>query len=324
MGTCTWLHISDIHFRTAQTFDTNIVLQALLRDVGERMQEDNLHPDFIVVTGDVADTGHADEYKLARQFFDALLARVSLSRERLFIIPGNHDVDRRLISQGAHIIGNSLADRSSTHAILTTPDNCRIMFDRFAGYAAFINDYLSGFLRFDDEQYFYVRTLEVAGRRLAVLGLNSAWVCASNEDQGRRILLGECQVRAALEQAHEAEIKMALLHHPFDWLREFDRQDSEALLLDRCHFVLHGHLHRMGLTQLLSPDSGVMVIAGGACYDTREHPNLYNFVQLDFAAGTGTMYLRRYSNASGGFWAKDTLTYRNVPDGVYTFALSHL
>ena len=93
------------------------------------------------------------------------------------------------------------------------------------------------------------------------------------------------------------------------------------MLLDNCDFVLYGHLHHRAMTQLVSPDSGAMVIAAGASYETRQYTNLYNFVRLDFTAGAGTVYLRYYSDKRGGFWAKDTLTYRNVPDGVYTFTL---
>jgi len=48
--------------------------------------------------------------------------------------------------------------------------------------------------------------------------------------------------------------------------RPSDQNDSATLLLDNCDFILHGHLHRSGMTQLVSPDSGAMVIAGGACF----------------------------------------------------------
>ena len=75
------------------------------------------------------------------------------------------------------------------------------------------------------------------------------------------------------------------------------------------------------MMQLMSPDSGAMVIAGGACYETRRYPNMYNFCRLDLAAGKGSVYLRRYSDDRGGFWTRDVMTYRNVDDGVYTFEL---
>lgn len=317
----TWLHLSDLHFRESRAYDENIVLKALLRDVDERVQSDGLQPDFVVITGDTAFSGQWSEYKLADEFFNKLLGAVNLPRERLFIVPGNHDVDRKQIGVGAKAIGADLTDRDKVNELLTSPADRRLVMARFKGYKKFVNDYCPSYLTFSDERYFYAHPLNVAGQQIALLGLNSAWLCASDEDKANGLLLGERQVRAALGEAEEANLKIALLHHPFDWLREFDQNDSAALLLDGCDFILHGHLHRTAMTQLVSPDSGAMAIAGGACYETRQYPNSYNFVRLNLPAGTGTVYLRRYSDQRGGFWAKDTLSYRNVPDGKYTFGL---
>jgi hypothetical protein len=73
MSTLTWLHLSDLHFRREQAYDEDIVLQALLRDVAERIVCDGLQPDFAVISGDLA-------------------------KDRLFPVSGNHDVDRGAIS----------------------------------------------------------------------------------------------------------------------------------------------------------------------------------------------------------------------------------
>jgi predicted phosphodiesterase len=319
MSTVTWLHISDLHFRASQTYDANVVLRALLLDVAERMAEDRLCPDFIVVTGDIAFSGQAAEYALAGVFFDELLKTTGLTKERLFLVPGNHDVDRGLITAGAKAIGHSLQDRGSANAVLGDPADRRLLLARFEHYATFVNSYLGEHLPFDDENYAYVRTLELGGRRIAILGLNSAWLCTSDEDKAKGLLVGERQARTALEQAAGADLKIALLHHPFDQLREFDRNDVEAMLCAECDFVLHGHMHRSSLSSLKDPDAEAMVLSAGSCYDTREYPNLYSYVRLDLATGTGTVYLRRYSDERGGFWAKDVLTYRNVSDGTYGF-----
>ena len=315
----TWLHISDLHFRASQTYNANVVLKALLRDIAERIQADGLRPDFIAVTGDVAFSGQPAEYTLAQSFFDDLLAATQLKREHLFIVPGNHDANRNLVTAGAKAIGAALTDRDSVNTLLATPDDRRLVMARFKGYVRFVNAYLGQ--GFDDEHYFYVRALEADGRRVAVLGLNSAWLCGSDKDKADGLVIGERQARGALEQADGAECKIALLHHPFDWLREFDQNDSAAMLTDGCDFILHGHLHRSAATQLTSPDSAAMILAGGACYETRDYPNMVNWVRVDPATGAGTVFLRRYSPERGGFWAKDTLTYRNVQDGVYSFSL---
>jgi len=62
-----------------------------------------------------------------------------------------------------------------------------------------------------------------------------------------------------------------------------------------------------------------MILACGACYETRDYPNTCHWVQFDLETRTGTVFLRRYS-PERNFWAKDTLTYRSAPDGVYEFS----
>lgn len=316
-ATLTWLHLSDLHFRKSHAYDENVVLKALLRDLAEQQ----VRPDVIAVSGDIAFSGQPAEYDLARRFFDDLLQVTGLGKDRLFLVPGNHDIDRNLISTGARAIGDSLTDRDRANSLLAAPADRKLVFARFKGYAAFVKAYLGTERRFDDSHYFYVQSLELAGQRIALLGVNSAWLCASDLDRATGLLIGERQARAALEQAEGANLKIALLHHPFDWLREFDQNDSATMLTDGCDFILHGHLHQAAATQLTSPDGAATILACGACYETRSFPNMYNWVRLDLAAGTGTVCLRRYSDSRGGFWAKDTLTYKNVPDGTYTFPL---
>jgi len=317
--TLTWLHLSDLHFRGSRSYDENIVLKALLRDVADRIEKEGLQPDFIAITGDVAFSGKPDEYKLAGTFFDELLKTTKLPSERLFVVPGNHDVDRSQVTPGAQAMTDALSDRNRTNAILANVVDFKLVMQRFKGYAKFVKDYFGGHIPFNTKQYFYVRDLPWSGPRVKVLGLNSAWVCASDNDKTPGVLLGERQTRAALEPVKSEDLKIALLHHPFDWLRDFDQRDSAAMLLDGCNFILHGHLHHTATTQLSGPDTHAMGIGGGACYETREYPNMYNFVRLDLDARTGTVYLRRYSDERGGFWATDTLTYKNAPEGKYIF-----
>jgi len=320
MATITWLHLSDLHFRPDERrrWDESIVLRALLSDVKERIASDGLRPDFIVVSGDVAFSGQPEEYALARQFFDDLLKVAGLPKTRLFIVPGNHDVSRKAISQGTRVIADSLDSRDKMAAVLADEHDRRSLLRKLDPYGRFLGEYFAGQLPFDDERYFHVRDLEVAGQKVAVLGLNSAWLSMGDTDYGR-LALGERQVRGALEVVHDADLRIALLHHPFDWLWEFDRDDCEGLLLESCDFILHGHLHRAGLLTLQTPDATAMVIAAGASYETRQYPNGYNFVQLDPETRKGTIHLRTYSDRRGGFWTKDVQTYKNVKDGIHRF-----
>lgn len=321
------MHISDLHFEEPSRPDAKVVLDSFLEDVSTCILKHDLCPDFVAATGDIAFSGRPSgdpslpsEYNQARTFFDRLLNRVGLSRDRFFVVPGNHDVDRSSISPGAAAVDAELTNRERTEKLWATPGDRRQVFARLDNYAAFVNDYLKPHVHLDDERPCYVRTLSLGGRRVAVLGLNSAWRCASDQDRGR-LLLGEPQVRLALQLSSATDLRIALLHHPLEWLAEFDRDDSGALLLDHCDFVLQGHLHLNAITHVSSPDGLAMVLSAGAQYATRRFPNMYNWVRFDLETSVGTVYLRRYSDARGGFWTPDSQSYRNAPEGIYSFAL---
>ncbi len=108
MNKLTWLHISDLHFRAPQNDDFRIMREALLRDVDELAAKESLIPDFIVITGDLAFAGQREEYDLVQEYFDMLLKTTGVSRDRLFVIPGNHDVDHSAITPGAASIVEAL------------------------------------------------------------------------------------------------------------------------------------------------------------------------------------------------------------------------
>src|SRR6266568_2193324 len=91
----TWLHISDFHIRSGDPYDRDVVLRALVKSVADFRKQKRV-PDLIFATGDIAYSGKADEYELATTLFDDLLDAAGLEKNRLFIIPGNHDVDRNL------------------------------------------------------------------------------------------------------------------------------------------------------------------------------------------------------------------------------------
>lgn len=324
MDTLTWLHISDLHFHASQAYDTSTLQRALLRDITERFEQDGLRPDLILISGDVGFSGKSNEYSLAQVFFDDLLRVTNLPKDRLFLTPGNHDVDQRLISQAAKITGRSLARREDINAVLADVKDRQLMFDRFCGYAAFVNDYFTH-LDFSHDRYFCVRPVNLAGQEVKILCLNSAWVYIPGDMSNTGMLIGERQVCSALDIAKPGhdDLVIALLHHPLDKLRETDRDDSAAILLRNCDFILHGHLHHEAtkFSHASGPDDEAIVIAAGACYVNQEYPTSYNYVRLNLRAGVGDIYLRRYSDHRGGFWTLDNQTYRNASDGMYTFEL---
>lgn len=328
MSTLTWLHLSDLHFCTSEVrkYNAEVVLSELLKDVKELIAEKGLKPDFVFCTGDIAFSGQEDEYKLAWDFFDRLLEAIGHpgEKERLFLVPGNHDVNWDCITLTAMNKAESLGNRDGVTQALLSPESRRLFLCRLDNYAIFINTYFpKEHLAFDDDHYCYVRPFEVGKGvekiRIAVLGLNSAWLARGGDKD--QVVVGETQAKKALDDpiSKSAHIRIALLHHPFECLRDFDREDVGRFLERGCDFILMGHRHNQMFERPRHPDRDLVLIPAGATYEGREKTeiNAYNLVRLDLATGRGTIYLREYSHRAGR-WVPD---YRTWNKPTYTFDL---
>jgi len=72
MAVVTWLHLSDLHFQADGQHDRQVVLDALWKDIRERVKRISSELeqiDFILFTGDIAYQGITAEYELAVKIF---------------------------------------------------------------------------------------------------------------------------------------------------------------------------------------------------------------------------------------------------------------
>ena len=93
------LHLSDVHFGQTDRSGTAWRMRRVLGKAWEKnldeIGEDG-KPDLICFTGDIAYSGQPSEYAEATFFFDELLTCLGVDKSRLFVVPGNHDVDRNI------------------------------------------------------------------------------------------------------------------------------------------------------------------------------------------------------------------------------------
>ena len=78
-----------------------------------------------------------------------------------------------------------------------------MIFQKLKAYDDFVRTYFKSQLTATDDDCFYAKILPVRGKKIAVIGLNSAWMCGLDSaiDRGSGLLLGESTVLAALAQA---------------------------------------------------------------------------------------------------------------------------
>jgi len=203
--------------------------------------------DFVVFSGDVAWQGNAEEYQAAREFlFDPVLKALALSAKDLFIVPGNHDLSREhvqeMLPEG---LRKPFTSEDQVQKWLTDEKKRKRAFEPFDDFA----DFVSGFTGQKPAAYANIRSQFFGDETVGILCLNSAWMCGRNLDAKGEVndygylTVGEPQIHEALAAVESADVRLAVLHHPFPWLAEFDRNRIEERLKQVCHFILHGHEH---------------------------------------------------------------------------------
>ena len=114
------LHLSDIHFRKPFCLDPTMdpgrpVRTALINDAVTLCEA--IGPvTAILVSGDIAFQADSEEYDVAAQWLEEIALATGCKPANVFTVPGNHDVDRRLITVDPMVQGVRALLNSETYA----------------------------------------------------------------------------------------------------------------------------------------------------------------------------------------------------------------
>jgi len=327
----TWLHISDIHFCPNKEWRDNCSRTSLLEHLARTFTDnDHLYPDLIFCTGDIA-FGEAsqmplrDQYTKAMEFFDELLKvcgrdGTALPKDRLFVVPGNHDVNRTIINNDAQRSLNSMAESATANvaAINQRFNDRSIEFKeaakRLDEYAEFIKKYLPH-LQDTEGRHFYTKVVNIHGVNVGVAGLNSAWSCSGPEDDRNIWLAAAWQFNSAKKSLTEATFRIGLMHHPVDWLNIADRDITARRISSDFDFWLHGHSHKAWVTPI---QSHIEVAAGAIGADCSDEFGI-NITTIDLNSGRGVSHLHNKKAEASG-WTISPVDY-HAPNGQWPFDL---
>jgi 3',5'-cyclic AMP phosphodiesterase CpdA len=297
-----WLHISDLHLvASGDEFSQKVATQELIADARARLSEEPVS--FVLVTGDIAFSGQTAEYANATSFFQELAAAIGIAPAGFYFVPGNHDVDRgkqRLAYRGACA---ELTSQAEVDRLLGSPGDLAPLIDRQAAFHAFVDDFTNGQERQPTADGLgFMAPLVIDELRVAVLGLNSAWLSGSDAEE-MRLLIGERQVINALDMANELQPRLviAMAHHPVEWLKEWDQLSCRSRLLREAHLYHRGHLHMDEVSWTASPERPCLSVAAGSGHATRFYSNSYNVIDLDLAAGRCTVHAFRFDVAAARY-----------------------
>ena len=242
-----WLHISDFHLRPAAKWSQDLVLEAMCQNI-KQQHDGGTEFDFVLVTGDIAFSGKVEEYLMAESFFSDLQLASGVPVQRIYCVPGNHDIDRarqRLCFRGAK---GSLSSLNQVDELLGGGEDLETLLTRQKNFQRFQRSFFAGQNRtLTEDGLGYVSRIVFDEIKLAIIGLNSAWLAEGGPEDHGKLLVGERQVINALRLARDPgdapHIVIGMAHHPLRLLQEFDQGPVHTLVEKEFDFFHCGHLH---------------------------------------------------------------------------------
>jgi hypothetical protein len=264
---------------------------AIISNVASRTEK----PDLVFFTGDLAFSGSREQYELLGRRFLAPLRAVLPDGCPIYTVPGNHDVSRRRVVNPRIWMTDPIQGRifqqvdaegqqKRADAVLPRFENYRSA-ERSLG--AWGEDWLAS------ERGAAVAIRTIAGRCLAIIGLNTAWLCHDDDDWGR-IGAGKTMLDAALKEAEAASPHLILVlgHHPLAALtgeQKWSDGDQIQTRLQQANAVyLHGHLHQSGSQRSGDRMESLLVIQAPSGFQGGD-PNIWRnglmWGEVDFDRG---------------------------------------
>ncbi|MCK6522051.1 SUMF1/EgtB/PvdO family nonheme iron enzyme [Myxococcota bacterium] len=309
------LHLSDLHFSAKTAWDSGTMLERLAADVARlRAEVGEIH--LVVVTGDIANFGTAEEYARATAWLTGPLATAaSVTPAQIRVVPGNHDVHRGSITKAANVLAKGLLSEDDPQEaiaeVLGSENERAPLLERQSAYLTFAQTFHPGLTA-----PWWSERNEIQGLTVHLAGFNSAWLSASDTDRGN-LIVSRWQCHQLLAGSHTADLTVALLHHPWDYLHERD-QESEEEIRRHCGVILHGHLHEQKARIASDGDHHVLQLAAGASYAGAKWSNAYQLLELDPILGESRVHFRVWD---GFDWSPDRNRYQMAPESVATLPM---
>lgn len=302
MPSAVFVHVSDIHFGQERDELLHIhddVKQELIADAGRVVRSLAAGAATgILVTGDIAQSGKREQYSSAAIWLDALAKRVGSPIHRIQMVPGNHDLDRDLLSfGGAHVL-SLIREGGVTkyEEILASEPDRAALYARFREYGNFSEGYDC---ILDREGRFSANLkVELApGRAIRFILLNSSLLCTGDEHGDKpELIMGGRQFTIPRNDGEET---IVLMHHPLHWLK--DSQDAETYLRSRARVLITGHEHNPKVrVDPVEAGSDFMMLAAGATVpfkSTDDYTFTYNILEFDWDAQSDALEVKIHPRA---------------------------
>lgn len=256
-----WLHVSDFHAGLDSTAQ-ELHLYKLVEYVQETLKEGFI-PDWIFVTGDIAQAGEKDQYSLFRLEFLEKLEAILPATEIIFV-PGNHDLVRPKDPQQYNRFYFADESKCQIYDSSEAAKGKRAdLAERFSEFSLLPGcDWIKG-------ENGFRHIPGKAGLSVDILCFNTSWIAWGDGDgfvEKGNLPIGVCAIEQAFRQLTPGHSVIALGHHPLDWLTEPSRDALIRELRKRDGIYLCGHEHQAKLDAYRYLEDNAYQLRAGATF----------------------------------------------------------
>lgn len=313
MGKIAFIHLSDIHFRkdsnSAGDIDKDL-RESIIYDIKHNAIDSLENIQGLLIGGDIAFSGNADEYQEAQKFIAELVSILKIREYDVYCVPGNHDVNRSTIKELSTIYEDqcrideqtTIDDADKIYSnLIGRKKYPNLLYDPIEEYNEFAGKYQCDL---SSEHPYWEKQFRVEDNfKICLRGLNSCLI--SNEDDNkydddfRPMYIGQSQIPSK----NDDTLTIVLCHHPIECWKF--KEELMSRMDKRADIQLYGHKH----TQTMDFSNERLLLSAGAVHPVRGKDWIprYNWLSIERKILNGdtivevTVYPRVLAEDRNGF-----------------------
>ena len=286
-----FLHLSDFHLNDSKGVHP-AKIQAIVDSLGVYTPIEGI---VIVLSGDIAATGQANQYKIAATFLKRLIPEIrrkySISEKntKILIVPGNHDIDW---GRSTRLDSSKIRSFDEKERALHLQQELKSMKNYFS-FSDRNGCFFPYWMHIPFGQLVTRKILHFDnGYRIEANLLNTAPFSCDSDDGLH--YLPEDAIHSLTTESN-ADFSLVVMHHSPDWFEFSQKKELENTLSKRCSLAFYGHEHFPG-TQNVLYDNGNRIVkqAGGAWWQSSV-PTLSDYYAALFDTESRKYFLNKFS-----------------------------
>jgi hypothetical protein len=286
-----FLHLSDFHLNDSKGVHP-AKIQAIVDSLGVYTPIEGI---VIVLSGDIAATGQANQYKIAATFLKRLIPEIrrkySISEKntKILIVPGNHDIDW---GRSTRLDSSKIRSFDEKERALHLQQELKSMKNYFS-FSDRNGCFFPHWMHIPFGQLVTRKILHFDnGYRIEANLLNTAPFSCDSDDGLH--YLPEDAIHSLTTESN-ADFSLVVMHHSPDWFEFSQKKELENTLSKRCSLAFYGHEHFPG-TQNVLYDNGNRIVkqAGGAWWQSSV-PTLSDYYAALFDTESRKYFLSKFS-----------------------------